>query len=502
LSDLSTFGFRGEALSAIASVTEMIMVSRSREQEAATRLYLRGGTLLEKKHTSAPVGTEIEVRNLFFNVPARRKFLKSPISEERKIVELLENFLISFPKIHFRIEKDNEMLYEVPDQSLKERLPSLFRGIPEEDWEYYEEEFQGLCASVYVAKMTYHRKNRTAIRTFVNGRIVKNPIFFASIDTAFEQFFSKKQFPFLVLFLTTPTDFVDVNVHPQKLDVQFARSEWVFHLLQKTFQNLTRRFFPEIKIENRPEGEREGTHFQPPLPRTISSTEAVVSSRTSPSFFERKNDRDGVFIENIERLPFAKPTETDEKTFGNQNFTITGIIAKRYVVGEDEAGVFFIDFHAAHERLLFDQISENNGTISSQTLLDPLPISLNSLQISTVKEHEAKLVQFGFRFENSSRRFMLTGIPVKIDINEAESVFFDVIDGLRLSEIEPLPEVYRRIFASIACKQAFRTGDAFTMENAFHLLSEMQRKNIQTCPHGRPVKFRLPFKELDNYFKR
>ncbi|HQC38730.1 MAG TPA: DNA mismatch repair endonuclease MutL, partial [Thermotogota bacterium] len=143
LSALDTFGFRGEALAAITAVSETILVSRYIGEETGIRLYVRGGSVLENKRVNAGVGTDIEVRNLFFNVPARRKFLKSPVSEERKLVELLENFLISFPHIQFRIDKDGEVLYEVPKQTLLDRLPTLFQGIGKEEWRLLEENFQG-----------------------------------------------------------------------------------------------------------------------------------------------------------------------------------------------------------------------------------------------------------------------------------------------------------------------------------------------------------------------
>jgi len=499
LSALGTFGFRGEALAAITAVSETILVSRYIGEETGIRLYVRGGSVLESKRVNVGVGTEIEVRNLFFNVPARRKFLKSPVSEERKLMELLENFLISFPQIRFRIEKDAETLYEVPKQTLLDRLPTLFQGIDRTEWQFLEEHFQGLTASAYIADHKYYRRNRSAIHTFVNGRLVKNPIIYAAIDGAMEPVFAKKSHPFLLLFLTLPTDFVDINVHPQKMEVQFARSEWVFHLVQKLLQKRVQETVPEI-----------------PLPEAGGAVpqRAEPLERERPAFF-RTPSPPVATAERIYAKPepfFSNPEPTLMRAARANEFTleptqpgsqrVLAVVGRRYVLGEDPDGVFFIDFHAAHERLLFDEIAANNGKVASQEVLEPIPIHLTPLQTNLIEEHRLALEQFGFRFKKQDQRYLLEGIPQKIGLQDGESILLDILEELRLSTIEPMPEVFRRIFASVACKQAFRTGDTFTVAQAEDLVSLIGRKGITTCPHGRPVRFRLTFKELDRFFER
>ncbi|HNR63132.1 MAG TPA: DNA mismatch repair endonuclease MutL [Thermotogota bacterium] len=492
LSALDTFGFRGEALAAITAVSETILVSRYIGEETGIRLYVRGGSVLENKRVNAGVGTDIEVRNLFFNVPARRKFLKSPVSEERKLVELLENFLISFPHIQFRIDKDGEVLYEVPKQTLLDRLPTLFQGIGKEEWRLLEENFQGLIASAYIADHKYFRRNRSAIHTFVNGRLVKNPVLYAAIDGAMEPVFAKKYHPFLVLFLTLPKDFVDINVHPQKLEVQFARSEWVFHLVQKLLQKRVQETVPEITIaETSPIATQKS---EPPRWELPTTFRAPSYSTNTPEKLYGKPDPYLIHQENISE-PFQSPAETEQ-------VRVLGIVGRRYILGEDPEGVFFIDFHAAHERLLFDEISANNGQIASQEVLEPIPIPLNPMQTNLIEEHRNALERFGFRFRKQDQRYQLEGIPQRIGWQDAELTLLEILEELRLTSLEPMPEAFRRIFASIACKQAFRTGDAFTVAQAADLIREMARKQITTCPHGRPVRFRLSLKELDRYFER
>jgi len=492
LSALDTFGFRGEALAAITAVSETIILSRYIGEETGIRLYVRGGNILENKRVNAAVGTDIEVRNLFFNVPARRKFLKSPVSEERKLVELLENFLISFPHVQFRIEKDAEVLFEVPKQSLLDRLPTLFQGIAKEEWRFIEENFQGLLASAYIADPKYCRKNRSAIHTFVNGRLVKNPILYAAIDGALEPVFAKKSHPFLILFLSLPKDFVDINVHPQKLEVQFARSEWVFHLIRKLIQKQVQESVPEITLaENGPSFPQPQDH--PRWERQMPFTKPSFEANTPDSLY-RKGD------------PFSIPGDRKAKTAQDsaelEQVKVLGIIGSRYIIGEDSDGVFFIDFHAAHERLLFDEISANNGRTSSQEVLEPILIRLNAVQTNLIEEHRNTLEQFGYRFRKQDQAYQLEGIPQKIGLLDAEPMLLEVLEELRLTTLEPVPEAFRRIYASVACKQAFRTGDAFTVAHAYDLISEMTKRQIKTCPHGRPVRFRLSFKELDRYFER
>lgn len=501
LLNLETFGFRGEALSAISAVSEMTLLTKTCTDSLATRLYIRGGNILEKKRVPFHQGTEIEVRNLFFNVPARRKFLKAASTESRKMIELLENFLIAYPAIRFRIEKDTELLYEVEQNQLADRLLSLFQGIPKEDWFFFEDAFQGLSAGIYIAKLQYHRKNRTGMHTFVNGRIIKNPVFYASIDAVFEPVLGKRNFPLLILFLHTPKDFTDVNVHPQKLEVSFARSEWVYHLLQKVFQKARSSMIPEIPIYANSEIPQEPQAIiHPRIENQHPSPFSSVSLPTGSSERSVPTDNSKTVANLFLKREYDTRTATDP--MAETSIHVVGIVNQRYLIGEDAEGVLFIDFHAAHEKILFEKILENRGNIPAQDLLQAIPLKLNLTQMEVWKEQNKQLQMLGFRYEQIGDSGKLLSIPSKVPVYEASTVFLQVLEEFRLSSLERSDHITDHVYASIACKQAFKTGENFTVQNGIDLLKEMEKRHITTCPHGRPVQFRLTFKELDRYFKR
>lgn len=460
---LNSFGFRGEALYSICQISKTTIFSKTASSNLGHEIEVVAGHLVYEKPVQIEKGTTVIVRDLFFNVPARRKFLKSNAVEARMAVEVFERFCLSHPHINLILTKDQQVVYNLPATTLIQRIKALFPDIPMDSLKAIQSQWKDMelhgCA---VSPANLRRKK--AIFTFVNDRFVVNQLLQSAIYSAYADFLHQKEHPVVIVNLFLPPKDIDVNVHPQKIEVKFSRDEEVFRFVRDSIKS-------QLKI---------------PIIHHISrNTPAKVQERQ----VEYKS-------------PNAKFTTTSEEMLiPPEDFKIIGIVRKRYIIVETEDELFIVDFHAAHERLIYNKmlssLNQNDGT----DLLIPVQIELRESELALIEKNNV-LKQIGFDYEIIKNQLIVKKIPTWLDQSDVKRFIIDSIDEIKLIDIYGLEEVMKKIIADISCKSALRTRDRLDLSQAKYLVREIFANKISTCPHGRPVMYSINFKELDSFFER
>lgn len=506
--DLDTFGFRGEALSSIASVSEFYISSKTNGEDVGTSLFFRGGQLMEEKRMPMNTGTTIEVRNLFYNVPARRKFLKASSSESRYVMEVLEKFLLVRPDVAFEFIRDGSVVFQCAKESLNNRIQKVLKVDDPANLLEVDHQQGSFCVQGAVSSPQHSRPNMTGITAFVNGRYVKDPIVYAAVRDFFTPILGKGRYPMAVLFMSVPKSEVDINVHPQKLEVKYSQSGVIYSLIKNALKSAFSDYSMQIREEfsdlrQAPQRDPIKTKGNPNI-RAYKDTPTVNDTQRPSYTTSQPLRRPNSFAQTepiINRLHHKRqPENHKQQVFSTDK--IIGIANRRYIILEDETGLQFIDFHAAHERVLYEKIKEQEIKLQIQQLLQPIQVGIDLASFQILEDKRSSFTQLGFDYELSKQEAKIRGIPNLIRQQDAPEVFKEIIDEFRLTDLEKESEVYDNIYATIACHSAFRTGDFITVPQAEDLLKEMKIYDVFSCPHGRPVKYKLPFSQLDTFFKR
>jgi len=529
--NLSTYGFRGEALSSVASVSEMYISSKTEEENTGKKIYFRGSVPVEEKTAVMNRGTEIEIRNLFFNVPARRKFLKSPQTESRYVLDTIEKFILSNPEIAFQFVRDGKMIYDIKPEPLEIRISRVLKIKERENIVRVNFSDNGFSVHGAVSSPQINRPNLTGITLFVNSRYVKDSIVYAAVKEFFSPLLNKGRYPLAVLFIDIPRDTVDINVHPQKLEIKYSDGGAVFRIVKRALNNAFNNYSLQINTvkaeastlqetvdesytspaitENHDQGksfgqdvsvfhreplyaEKKACSFQPAGERKMVNTREILSSL----------DRRPVITDiSVNANEAIKNGKSGARLFSGRR--ILGIVDRRYIVVEEESGLTLIDFHAAHERILFEKIKRNERKIVVQKILSPINFETDKAAIEILNHEKLKFEELGFVYRIiDDERVEITGIPNLIGKKEVEEVFNEIINELRLIDLEKESKVMDNIYATIACHNAFRTGDFVNEEEAGELIKQMDEYEVFSCPHGRPVRYSISFSSLDSFFKR
>lgn len=475
LYEIRTYGFRGEALSSIVRVSRVVITTKKKEEELGTKVTVEGGEVLKVEKVPAKVGTSVVVRDLFFNMPARRKFLKSASIEGRMVTETLQKFILARPDVHFTFERDGKIVYNAPPSDVVTRISMVIPDLSVKDFVKVEGENADLKIFGFVTKVGIWRKTRRDQFVFVNGRYVLASEVSRAVERGYGEALPKNLHPAFVIFLEIPPRLVDVNVHPQKLEVKFSDLERVERLVSSSVRKaVSSNWKRDIK---------------PPEKKKI---------------YELKRETE-ILREPMELLEAERRTVRAEETPKRSgNWKIIAILRDRYVLAEEEDGILIMDYHAAHERILYEDLIERfekEGIISS-SLLIPIEMRLDEVMREVAIENRETLKKLGFEFEETSVGLKLMAIPGILPAHSAEEAFREILEDLRLSKIAGYGETLKKVIADIACKSAVRTGDRLDIDSASRLFEEVERRGLLSCPHGRPLVFKLSYEDLDKYFER
>ncbi|MFH2055357.1 MAG: DNA mismatch repair endonuclease MutL [bacterium] len=521
LFNIHSFGFRGEALPSICAVSHTRIRSRPHDAEGGYELQIEGGNLREERAAGCDYGTYISVRNLFFNQPARRKFLKSPAAEVRAVLQVAEWLSLANHATAFVCESDGRRLLDLQAVNDKvERAQQLF-GVEQADKFVCNERFSdSLTVEVYLSKPELCRRSRSRVLMLVNGRRIESKSLFAALMGAYSEFMPKGVYPQGAIFITIDPAQVDVNVHPAKSEVRFADERALFHVLYHVVHEalLKDRAVPGY-VESRA---AEARGFSSRDQRTAASRDALRDYFTGRGLDGDRTERSlGALFDHpdvMSQSPAGETARRDSQStaidqpsqvVSKQVFQSDGLsfqqLANLYIVVVAREALMVIDQHAAHERILFERAMRafKEESVVGQRLLFPLTVHLEPDDLQVFNQEQGTLERLGFLCQEfGPRQIQLEAVPALLGQKNPEKFFREMLDDFKeLAGSEG--QRFEKRAASFACRGAIMAGDKLSgeeMRQLFHTL--MAAENPYICPHGRPTIITLSKDELDLKFGR
>ena len=551
LACIGTLGFRGEALAAISSVSKIDLLTRAQGAENGVRLHLEAGQVLSEEPAGCPCGTTILVRELFYNTPARMKFMKSDAAESSAVFSVVQQQALAHPEISFRFLKDGQEQLHTDGQG--DRMAAIYAIYGRElanNMLPVDGSWEKLRVRGFVTKPTATRGNRAWQSFFVNNRYIKSRLLSAALEEAYRNQIMVGRFPACVLEIDMPVQAVDVNVHPAKTEVKFLSEREVFDALHYAVLSTLSRAAgrpewktPEKKQEPAPQPQSQPKAVQPPKPgfyQTMQASEyrrqaaqqpvqkpaqPVLASpvqlpRSEPvpaqqSFpLPKPEAKPEVRPEpkpepKIEVRPEPKPEPVKEPeaqqalSVPEEPFRIIGEALHTYIIVEQGEAVLFLDKHAAHERVNFDRMKANQEPLMCQALLAPLVAEFAAEEYSALAANLELLREFGFECEEfGGGSLILRAIPADIDSGDAIPALEELADKLVTAHTADPAAARDALLHTMACKAAIKGGWKSDLSELRVLVDKVQSGEVQFCPHGRPVKAKLTKYELEKMFKR
>ena len=512
LAAIATLGFRGEALPSIASVSHLRLRTRARGASSGVEVGVDGGAQARVTEAGLPEGTTVEVRDLFYNVPARRKFLKSDGAETGHISRALTQLALARPEVGFRLRSGPRSLFDHPPvASFADRFFQVYGDRP--GLVEVRKEAAGIRLSGLAAALAADGPSRGPQHLFVNRRAVKDRTILHAVNDAYSRASIKPRSPEVHLFLELPHERVDVNVHPAKAEVRFLEQSLVHEVVRRGLADaLGQEAVPQVSLAPPREGRDE------PRARAIPGIVAGMgaASRWGPvTEVFRRREGEGGRAGAVRERPTASGDGTDAEVpagavpevVGPAPLMPLGQFRDTFIIAVDNDGVVIIDQHVAHERILYEQVTERltRGALESQRLLEPLLIALPAGARDALAAHAGDLARLGFEidpFGGDSVR--VAAVPALLGRGACETAVRALAEDLEeLDRGASVADAIGRIAASTACHAAVKANDRLTMEKMTWILQELRRTAYSTvCPHGRPVLLRLTRQELERRFER
>ena len=556
LDKILTLGFRGEALASIGSVSKATILSKTKDDEMGNIIVCEGGVIGDADVYPSDTGTTVSVENLFFNTPARAKFLKASKSEETDITNIITRLILSHPDIAFKYTSDGKVMLQSFGGGLDEAIIEIYGYNTITDCIPIETEKNGIKISGFIGKSYFTKPNRTYQTVILNGRYVVNNTIQSSMHNAYAAYLMKRQYPFYVLKIDMSPETVDVNVHPNKTDVRFIDNQVIYSTLYSVVSKVldgsaaaleivkpnnyvpidegSRPIIPQKPITPDEIGE---AHCDRPfvsgfneelLDQTIWGRYNKSKSAEKEREFEKTfgvadshddeprelggNKIDDIFAENkkyIAEMEAKKAAEEAEKARQEElkvepEFKVIGQILATYLILEKENDIYFIDQHAAHERLLYDKFIEEykSGNVAEQTMLVPYIFRVNESESEFIIGKFPELRKAGFDIsEYDVNEFAVYSVPVLLFDMDLKSFFDDLLSDISFKK-ETMPELIHDKIAMKACKAAIKSGKILSEDEIDALLKAMKYNTALRCPHGRPVTVKISRTEIDKWFKR
>ena len=493
LFNIKTLGFRGEALASIASVAQLSIISDDGNSGGA-EISVIDGQASGIKPAPSISGTQITIQNLFYNTPARRKFLKTPRTEGRKIIEMVKRFGLSNPQVGFSLVVDGKKVVSLLIETLPERIGSLFDNTYQKNIIPIEISKADFTFTGYIGNLNLVRKRFGEQYIYLNGRYIKDRLLNSAVYSSYQSLVQRGEYPFFIINIQMPYEQVDVNVHPMKTEVRF-NDEWrVYHVLKSgVSQSLS-------EILN-----------------TIPNFQRISSD--SSSFFQNTNNQSSIdfnstiqgngLVSNLEKTDRAKlyASNIDSSKDGIDNFNIEKMwqVHKKYIISELNSGLVVIDQHVAHERVLYEECLQafESKIMSSQTLLFPEEIEFSKEEYDILLEIFPYLKKIGFKIvETENSKLVVEATPSDISWGDEKKIIKEIIDEF-ISTRKKYSSYKEALAASFACKAAVKAGDQMSKDEMVMLVNRLfSTEHPYYCPHGRPIIMQLSLDELDRRFER
>lgn len=513
LFNIHSLGFRGEALPSISSVAKVEIITRRESDDCGTLVICNGGEIDSVSDSGSPVGTSIAVTDLFYNVPARQKFLKTTQTELGHTIELINRYAISHHHTDISLVHNEKTIFQSSkSDKILDSVMTVFGRDAAESAIAIEGEVGPFNIHGYVSKPSFSRTSRSGQLFFVNGRYVRNRNLIHALDDAYRGILPQGRFPLFIGFIEVDLELVDVNVHPTKIEVKFVKEYEAHNLLSSAVKRA---------LSSSSVSPASGESFQTAVQQVQRPSFAVYNdinkAPTSPRldlepFRQAVSNR---IEQNNQSDPFAMSESysenqaTDDQNLNSQDLLAGAIVLTQarnmYIIAQSPKGVLLIDQHVAHERILYDQLSLMNKGVAVQRLIIPLTLTLNKREALVLENKLHDLRSLGFDMESFGRdSFVVRTVPALIAEKNYEQILRDTIEELTELTVSRRLMIHKEgVITTTACKMAVKAGDRLSFEEMTRLVTELNHtSNPYLCPHGRPIVVCITNRELDKMFGR
>ena len=498
---INSLGFRGEALASIASVSEVKIISKVENGDGAEML-IKNGVLGTVEPSAALNGTNITIQNLFYNTPARRKFLKSPRVEFRKVVEMIRRYALSNPSISFKLISDERDIIKLNNEILEDRIVHVM------DPAYRDQLLQlnflkgDYAIAGFLGNLNLVRTRPGEQYIFLNGRFIKNRLLNSAVYNAYKSILNRGEFPFFVLNIVLPHNEVDINVHPMKTEVRF-KDEWrIYHVIKSAVEEAISPILKTI-----PDFEKPNIDTKFDFPTTFIPKEGETNPKQENFNLNTSSNLDIKFKPAIDRAKSyaSKLASRPEPNSGKVSLENIWQVHSKYIVSPITSGLVIIDQHVAHERVLFEEAMAafDNNPMAAQTLLFPEVMDFSPDQFTILLDVLPYLEKMGFRLkEFGNNTIMIEAIPSEMSWGNEKNIIKEMLDNF-LDSQKQYSSFQEALAASFSCKAAVKAGDVLNVEEMRELVNRLfGTKHPYYCPHGRPIIIQLSMDELDRRFER
>ncbi|SES69699.1 DNA mismatch repair protein MutL [Natronincola peptidivorans] len=525
LASIISLGFRGEALASIAAVSQIQIITKPREQPYGISLDIVGGKVVNKQQVGSPDGTTIEVKNIFFNTPARLKFMKSSQAEATKIGEIMSRLALSQPNITLKYINNNNIMFTSPgNNNLEQTIVSILDKDLFKNLIYIENSTNDIKLYGYISQPTYVRGNRNFEIIFVNGRFIKSKLLYKAIETAYKEKLPINKFPVCVLNIDINPNIIDVNIHPSKTEIKFHDEEIIYSFIYKTIlANLAKHTkIPAMVMKN--------INWKSFLAGNNPSTESIFKENKC-NYNTHNNNKSTSLQISIEGAKKNNETETIEKEFEKNNrstsqnnniqkdlettqenfltslltgYRIIGQLFDTYIIIEKDLAMYLIDQHAAHERLVYNKMLQayKDNNIITQQLLEAKAIELPQEDFLLLTEHIKTFNDLGFGIEVFGRNtIIIREVPLIMGVPRNFEFLLEVIDEFKNGNHNKV--YFNEIIIRKSCREAIKAMDKLNIDEINALIIQLSEVPPPlTCPHGRPILLSLTKYEIEKNFKR
>ena len=491
LENIYTMGFRGEALASISAVSKLTMISRTNKDDFGNKIIAEAGDIIQREETGSPIGTTIIVENLFFNVPVRYKFLKQDATEFKYIKDWVQKAVFSNPSISFKLINEDKVVFQSNGNGkIEDIIYSIYGKELKENIVKVDFEEEGIKVTGVIGNTRIARDSRKDQIIFLNKRNIRNQILTNSADQAFKGSIGIGKYGFFILNLEMPANFYDINVHPTKMEVRFVDDDKIYKIFYHAIKNamLTKEFLGNTQVEKNEEYVANEfkfltNHFTKETNTNNYFSRLTVNANKSINILEEKDDL--IYRQNKRDVQYK----------------YIGIIFRTFIIVEIEDQLYLIDQHAAHERLLYEQIKENyknNMSSNSQMMLVPEIYNLTHKEFEFVTQNIEMFKTYGFEIELfGANSVKINGIPDIEYRSKSKNIFLEVLDEMITNERVSLKDVEERFIATVACKAAVKANMDLNQHEVDYLIQNLLKlKNTYTCPHGRPTTIKFSKDEL------
>ncbi|MEW6095443.1 MAG: DNA mismatch repair endonuclease MutL [bacterium] len=500
LDAINSFGFRGEALPSIAAVSQVKLITRTKDAISGTVVKIDGGKIKDVSEVGAAIGTVVEVQNLFFNTPARRKFLKTNITEASYINNIVYQNALSHPEVSFRLTHNNQEIINVSATSdFKERILHFVGKELAQDIIPIEFKSDLIEVSGFLAKPTYTRRDRNLQSIFVNQRHVVNKTVTHAIYQGYHTLLPKDRHPIIIIFIKIDPCKVDVNVHPTKREIRFHSESQIHDLIVQAIRKTLSQanLIPEVTTPQQksvPSAEKPMIKPTPPKQQEIPLP-AYTSMQVTPVTTSQPT-----ILPTPSLPPRPLKLESDIQPIG-QAFN-------SYIIAQSREGMFIIDQHAAHERVLYEKLmneARDEATLPAQILLIPITLETDYKETAVLVQNIPTFNSLGFEIDEFGQNsFIIRSVPAVLEKGDPKELIFELIYELQSIGRSKTPhEIREKILISVSCHSAIKAGDKLAQQEMESLISQLSQTQLPfTCPHGRPVIIKMSINELEKRFMR